>query len=72
MRLRLYSLEGKFSVVKTIDVESVSEARLAVQNHTFGSGYTNLRTIDDEDMSLRFIADPPIGRKGRNVASLDF
>lgn len=71
MPLRLYSLTGPFTVTRTINVVSIQEARLAVQNHVFGSGYRNLRTVDDEDMSLRFVADPPTGRKGRNVASLD-
>jgi hypothetical protein len=71
MPLRLYSLSGDFKIVRTVEVKTIPEARAAVEAHIAGSGYTNLRTKDDDDMSLRFIADPPVGRKGRNVAALD-
>ena len=71
MPLALYSLADDFKVTARVNVSTVEEARKIVSEHIQNSGYTNLRTIDDEDYSLRFVADPPKGRKGRNVASLD-
>jgi hypothetical protein len=70
--LHLYSLGTEFRIVKKIEVINTKEAEDKVREHLKDSGYTNLRTISDSDGSLRFIADPPKGRKGRNVAALDF
>lgn len=72
MLLRLFTLEGEFKTLKTIEVGTICEAREYVERHLADSGYTNLKTIEDDDYSLRYIADPPKGRKGRNVASIDF
>lgn len=73
MQLRLYSLGKDFTIIRTVDVATTDAAKLAVINHLEGSGYTNLRTMDDRDeTSIRFVADPPHGRKGRNVAALDY
>lgn len=69
--LRLYSLTGKFTVVGTVEVATLKDARAVVEVHIANSGYTNLRTKTDDDFTTRFIADPPVGRKGRNVASVD-
>lgn len=69
--VRLYSLTGPFKVVWREFVQTETEARAIVESHLRGSGFTKLRTKDDEDGSLRFIADPPVGRKGRNVAAMD-
>lgn len=70
--VRLYSLGKDFRIERTVEVLTMEGARAEVEAHIAGSGYTNLRTKDDGEGSLRFIADPPKGRKGRNVASLDF
>lgn len=73
MTLRLYSLSGQFAIVGHIDVATIEAARPHVEKHLAGSGFTKLRTVHDEDYSVRFIADPPAnGRKGRNVAAIDF
>jgi hypothetical protein len=69
--LSLYSLSGKFEVVRRVEVETLDAARQLVEAHIAGSGYSNLRTKTDDDYTTRFIADPPVGRKGRNVASID-
>lgn len=72
MSLRLYSLGKKFEIVKTIEVMTINEAKALVIMHLENSGYSNLRTVDDADYSIRFIADPLTGRKGRNVAQIDY
>jgi hypothetical protein len=71
INLTLYALTGTFAIVRILEVSNETEARKVVESHLLDSGYTELRTIDGEDGSLRFVADPPKGRKGRNVASLD-
>jgi hypothetical protein len=55
-----------------VEVSTTSEAKTVVEKHIENSGYTNLKTVDDEDYSLRFTATTPNGRPGRNVAALDF
>lgn len=72
MPLRLYSLGKAFEVVSTQNVKTTEEANIIVAKHLEGSGYTNMRTKDDGEYNIRFIADPPQGRKGRNVATLDY
>lgn len=69
--LVLYSLDGPFKIVGNHVVDTIPEAKTIVETHLKDSGYTNLRMVDDADYSIRFVADPPKGRKGRNVASLD-
>lgn len=71
MPLRLFTLRGPFQTLCTIQVATVEKARIRVEEHLRHSGYANLRTIEDQDYSIRFIADPPDGRKGRNVAAID-
>jgi len=66
--LTLYTLIGEFKILSPSSICSFEKARKIVQLYIVNSGYTNLREVEDED-SIRFIADPPIGRKGRNVAS---
>ena len=72
MILRLYSLGDDFKVIKTIEVGTIYEAREYVEKHINGSGYTNLKTVDDEDYHMRYTATTPNGRAGRNVAAIDF
>jgi hypothetical protein len=74
MVLRLYSLGNNldFRVISNVEVSTTSEAKTVVEKHIENSGYTNLKTVDDEDYSLRFTATTPNGRPGRNVAALDF
>lgn len=72
MILRLYSLDGNFKIVSTVEISTEMEARTIVEKHIAGSGYWNLKVVDDEDYSLRFTATTPAGRAGRNVAALDF
>lgn len=70
--LTLFTLGSAFGVASKVDdVFTVADAMPLVREHLEGSGYVNVRTVDDGDGSIRFIADPPHGRKGRNVASLD-
>lgn len=72
MILRLYSLGQDFKVIRTIEVGTICEAREIVEKHIDGSGYTNLKTVDDADYSMRYTATTPNGRPGRNVAAIDF
>ena len=72
MILRLYSLDEPFRVIQTIEVGTICEARELVDKHIDGSGYTNLKTADDADYSMRYTATTPNGRAGRNVAAIDF
>lgn len=72
MPLRIYSLGKDFTIIKTVNVKTTTEAKALVAQHLEGSGYTNLRVKDDGEYSIRFIADPSQGRKGRNVAALDY
>lgn len=72
MILRLYSLGDDFRIIQTIEVGTICEAREIVEKHIDGSGYTNLKTVDDADYSLRYTATTPNGRAGRNVAAIDF
>jgi hypothetical protein len=72
MILRLYSLDGNFKVIQTIEVGTICEAREIVEKHIDGTGYKNLKTVDDTDYSMRYTATTPNGRAGRNVAALDF
>lgn len=72
MILRLYSLDGEFKTIQTIEVGTICEARELVEKHIDGSGYTNLKTVDDADFGMRYTATTPNGRSGRNVAAIDF
>lgn len=72
MILRLYSLDENFRIIKTIEVGTICEAREIVEKHINGSGYKNLKTVDDADDSMRYTATTPNGRAGRNVAAIDF
>lgn len=72
MILRLYSLDENFRVIQTIEVGTICEAREIVEKHINGSGYKNLKTVDDADYSMRYTATTPNGRNGRNVAAIDF
>ena len=74
MKLSLYTLGTEFKVARSLDVATMSEATAIVAAHIADSGYAKLRVVDDdEDIdSRRFVADPPKGRKGRNVAAIDY
>ena len=72
MILRLYSLGEDFKVIKTIEVGTICEAREYVEKHINGSGYTNLKTVNDDDFGMRYTMTTPKGRAGRNVAAIDF
>ena len=72
MLLVLYSLDSDFHVISKQEVETTIQAEEIIHKHISSANYSNLRQVDDEDCTLRYIADPPKGRKGRNVASLEF
>lgn len=71
MTLRLMTTTGAFKTVFTHEVDTVTEARALVEAHAAANNMTNVKYEGDID-NARFTATTPGGRRGRNIAFLDF
>lgn len=69
--VRFFTLTGKFSTLATEVFESLKDAKVACENHAKTENYTNVRYHDDDDWTIRVTANPPVGRAGRNIASIE-
>lgn len=73
MMLRLMTTTGTFKVISTHEVDTLTDARALVEAHAAANNMTDVRYVDGRDIdNARFTANPPGGRRGRNIAFLDY
>lgn len=73
LNVRFATLEGKFAIAKRETFPTSKAALDAILAYAEAAGYKNVKEVDDfGDETMRYTADPPEGRKGRNVAFADY
>lgn len=71
VRVQFMSLTGAFRTLRITDFNTKEEAEAAIGAHAATEGYTGVKPApaDEEyDFQVRYTANPPVGRKGRNIA----
>ena len=69
--VKFLSLGTGNTTVKTEEFVDAGKASAAIVAYAMTAGFTNVKSVADDDYSVRFTATTPGGRSGRNVAFME-